>query len=163
MKSYPSHITVNQLSELTGRDRRTIAKKLEGLTPVSEGTHGGLYDIRAALRMIFDFNPEDDQKVKFESEDFQPAQEKAKLDFVKRQAMELEIQEKERNLIPKAEILEGLQKVFASVKAKLQGLPTKAAQQIQGPPQKQTESILRKIVDDALTELSESRFDEQDS
>jgi len=111
--------------------------------------------------MIFDFNPDDEsQKIDFEN-DFQPVHEKAKLDFIRRQDLELDLQVKQRNLIPKEEIKSGLQKIFGSIRAKLLYLPTKAAQQIQNASsQKETEALIRGIVDEALMELSEGAFDD---
>lgn len=159
MKSYPAHISVNMLAELTGRDRRTIVSRLEKLTPVSEGPNGVLYEIRAAVRMIFDFNPDDEsQTMDYDGDGFQPLQEKAKLDFVKRQSMELALEEKKRNLIPKDEIQEALENVFSNIKTRLLAIPTRAAQVIIGPPQKQTEAVISKLVNEALTELAEAKL-----
>lgn len=46
-------VSINQLAELTGRDRRTITRRLEDL-PFSEGEKGAhLYDARTALDAIY--------------------------------------------------------------------------------------------------------------
>lgn len=155
-KSYPSHISISQLAELSGRDRRTVTDRLKNLTPIEEDGVAKLYEIRAAIRLCFDFNPEDDPGVEFAGT-FQPIHEKAKLDFFKRQAIELDVEERKRNLIPREEIANALAGVFGSLRSKLLGLPAKATQQISGLDQKQTEALLRKIIDEALVDLSETR------
>lgn len=161
LRHYPARISVNMLAELTGRDRRTISKKLENLTPLEEQGNASLYDIRAALRMIFDFNATDDnQKTDFSSVDFQPSQEKAKLDFIKRQQAELDLEIARKNLIPKEEIRGALEDVFGACRAKFLGL-SKRAQLALGLSTDQ-ESQLKQMVADALTDLSEAKFNERD-
>lgn len=147
------------LAELTGRDRRTVTSRLEKLTPVEEGPNGALYEIRAAIRMIFDFTPDDEnQTMDYDGDGFQPMQEKAKLDFVRRQAMELSIEEKKRELIPRREIQDGLENLFSNIKTRMLAWPSRAAQLIVGPPQKQTEATLTILVKEVLNEMAVGKF-----
>jgi hypothetical protein len=53
-KSFPAEISVNMLSELTGKERRTIRKRLEGIEPAKKTKKGSYYEIKTALKAIFE-------------------------------------------------------------------------------------------------------------
>lgn len=45
--------SVNQLAEMTGKDRRTVKKRLEGLEPVGKQGRAVLYEVKEALPLIY--------------------------------------------------------------------------------------------------------------
>lgn len=154
-KSYPAQISVNMLSELTGKDRKTITRRLEGLEPEKSKKKGNYYDLKTALKLVFEpvrDELEDDDDGLF----INGMLEKAKLDRARRIGVELENEIKKKTLIPREELSQVLQKMFGAVRAKLLNVPLKATQSMpEKPNRKQLEAHLKKAINEALRDLSE--------
>lgn len=146
------------LAELTGRERRTIKKRLEAISPIASKRKGQYYDIKEAMRCICDASKE----IRDESgELINPVLEKAKLDRERRISMELDNEQKQRNLIPRDEIKEVLAKGFVAIKAKIMSVPTKAVHSLpENLTKRQLKDFLSNEMKNALRELAEIEVNE---
>ena len=157
-KSWPHLISINQLADLTGKDRRTITARLSTIEPVKGPKNSHLYELPAALPKIFE-NFDDEG----ESTGLRSAQvEKAALDRARRIAVELDTEIKRKNLIPREDLKTALEKTFAVVRAKLLALPDKAAQTFQEDwTRKELKESLKDLSRECAQELSEARIDDR--
>ncbi len=151
------------LSNLTGKDRGTVTRRLRGVEPLKVKKRGNYYDLKQALKHVFEpmsddnIDPDEDQETVF----LNPQLEKAKLDKARRISVELDNEIKKKNLIPKQEIRETAAKMFGAIRSKILNLPLKASQSMPDKPtRKQLQSHLSGAVNEILKELSESKFDE---
>lgn len=153
-KTWPNHISINMLSQLTGKDRRTVTDRLERVEPVLDEPKKKLFEIKKALPVIFGPQLRDvdgDEEPDF----FDPQLERAKLDRTRRRRLELEIDIQKRNLIPKEELEQALADVFGSVRAKLLNIPSKIAQRHHAKlTKKQLQALSKELINETLQELS---------
>lgn len=135
-----SGLTVNGLATLTNIDRRTIKKRLVGMTP----NYQGEYPAPDALRAIY--NPDQ----------LDATQEKAKLDLARREMVELNMQVKRAELIPANIVQTYWEQMAGNCRARLLNLPGRLATAVTGAPTLQeAERKARELVYEALTELAE--------
>lgn len=156
-KTWPNEISVNMLTKLTGKDRGTVSRRLEGLKPLEAKTNSYKYDLKLALQYIYEpmNDPDSDQGP------MNPQLERAKLDRARRMNLELDIEVRKKNLIERSELKSAIENVFGAVRAKLLNLPLKCAQSMPDKPDpKQVQSVVKKEVNNALTDLSEKKLDE---
>lgn len=147
------------LAELTGKDRATVKRRLEELEPVKVLKRQVKYDLKTALKYIFEpMRPEfEDEEADF----LNPILEKAKLDRARRVSVELDNKIKKKELIPKEELKSTLSNIFGAVRSKLLNIPIKAVQSVpENPSKKVLQAHLKKQVNEALKELSEKNFNE---
>ena len=157
--SYPAKISVNMLHELTGKDRGTIKRRLEGLKPIEQKTKGHYYDLKVALRYIYE--PQIKDSIDEDSVFLNPVMEKAKLDRARRLSVELDNQIKKKELIPRQELKQTLGNIFGAVRSKLLNVPVKASQSLpENPSRKELQAHLKAQINEALKELSEKNFNE---
>lgn len=157
-KSWPNQISANMLATLTGKDRRTVTSRLEGVTPVKETSRVRYYDMKTALQMIFEPPHEDKES---DEGPINGLLEKAKLDRARRRTLELDFEVRKKNLIERSELKTAIEKVFGAVRAKLLNVPQKAVQQIPADPTpKEIQKVLKKQIADSLTDLAEKKLDE---
>jgi phage terminase Nu1 subunit (DNA packaging protein) len=157
MNQWADPISKNQLAHLLGKDRATLDRKLRGI-PFEKKGRSHLYDLRTAIEAIFDT---------FEAQDLDdddgpidPRLEKAKLDRSRRRLSDLDYQQRKAQLIP-VEILEAnLANLFGEIKAKILGIPTKAAQVLVGASQPEIKRTLDQLCKETLRDLSQSRLNE---
>lgn len=155
MKDWSDPISKNQLSELLGKDRRTIDRKLRGI-PFEKQGRSYLYDLRTAIEAIYcAFESQDD-----DDETIDVRLEKAKLDRARRKLVELELEVKRSNLIPKEVLEKNLSTIFGEIKSKVLSIPTKAAQKFSGKIQKDVRSVLDQLCKETLRDLSAKRLNE---
>lgn len=159
IESYPAKISVNMLHHLTGKDRATIKRRLEKLSPVIQRKTAHYYEIKQALTYIYEPPLEDNNS---EDSDFlNPILEKAKLDRARRFSVELDNQIKKKELIPRSEIKQTLSNIFGAVRSKLLNIPIKASQSMPDKPtKKELQAHLKIQVNEILKELSEKNFNE---
>lgn len=138
-------ITVSKIHELTGIDRRTINRRLSPLTPENQGNVGHFYDSAEALRLVFGVG----------ASDLDPQQEKALLDRVRRELLEIELDVRKQNVIP-AEVVENhWSKMAADCRAKLLNVPNRLATKVVGAATyQQAEREARVLIHEALHELA---------
>lgn len=153
--SWDDPISKNALAELLGKDRRTIDRKLRGI-PFERSGRSHVYDLKTAIEAIYcAFEPEED-----DDETIDVRLEKAKLDRARRRLVELELEVKRSNLIPREVLQKNLSTIFGEIKSKVLGIPTKAAQRFSGKTQKEVRSILDRLCKETLRDLSEKRLNE---
>jgi phage terminase Nu1 subunit (DNA packaging protein) len=162
-KSFPAEISVNMLSELTGKDRGTVTRRMTGIEPVESKRKGNYYDLKTAITAIFE-PLTDEQSPDFDSEDLfylNPQMEKARLDKARRISVELDNEIKKKNLIPKSHVKDSANKIFGAVRSKILNLPLKASQSMPDKPtRKQLQSHLSTQINEILKDLSTEKFHE---
>ena len=123
-------ISINKLAELTGIDRRTIKKRLEGLLPKKRG-RAYQYDSTQALPAIYSNAARAAQgprtkdpntaKLNYEAEKARLAKEKA-------DAQELKNAETRRELVPVAEVAQAWGRIVTGIRNQFLALPNRLAQ-----------------------------------
>ena len=134
-------MSINKLSEVSGRDRRTITKRLSGIAPSEDGK----YDSAMALQAIF--NPEE----------LNPLQERALLDKARRELAELTKAERTRELVPAPVVQEHWAQMIAAARGKLLNLPGRLAATAVGVATiQEAERAARELINEALMELADN-------
>lgn len=137
-------ISVNELSLLSGVDRRTIAKRLSGLTPEQGPGKARLFPSDIALRAIFTAGNGLDLQ-----------QEQAALARERRRALELENGRREKTLLPADEVSEVWSHQVGIAKGRFLALPVRLAPSLlRCSALRDVETTLRDAIFDVLTELS---------
>ena len=143
-----SKLTISQLNELTGRDRRWIKKRLgeAGVEPVEErGRGGNYYAPQPALSALFD------------SAHLDAAHEQALYSRAKRELVEIELEQKRGALIPADETETFVVGLLSMVRTRLLSVPTKAAPEAHGSESiAECERIIRIHVTEALEALADT-------
>ena len=129
--------SINRLSELTGRDRRTVKKSLVLLVPVIKG-RSHLYDSREALLLIYGSAT---------SGDFDLTEQRARLAFHQANNERLKEEERTGQLIPADAVEQAWLDHVTAARAVLLALPTKLA------PIVMSASTIREVEDFARDEI----------
>lgn len=108
--------SVNQLSELTGQDRRTINRRLKSLTPQKQG-RANLYESTEALPLLYG--------VEREGPVLDLSQERAGLAREQRLVAEIRRKEASGELIPAQIVVELGAALVAAARSKLLGIHSK--------------------------------------
>jgi hypothetical protein len=150
-------LSINQLSELTGKDRRTIKTKLTGVQaePGAKGAH--LYDPRDALPALYAAESTKDTEK-------QLGQESLLLERAKRQKLEIEVGRLRGELLPIDEIAKAVERQYSYVRAQIRSIPSKLAKPLslmQDPYE--IHARLSEAVDECLIELTADQNYEQRS
>lgn len=114
------HVSVTQLYDLTGVDRRTIKDRLAGLIPRKEGK-ALMYDAREALPLIMGTSEGDAKRLLAEELRYQIAQ---------ADKLDLQVQQMRGELIPAGDVSLAAQKRFAAVRGGLLAISTKVASEL---------------------------------
>ena len=139
--------SINRLSELTGRDRRTVKKSLVLLVPVIKG-RSHLYDSQEALLLIYG---------SAKSGDFDLNEEQARLAHHRADSEELRVQQARGELIPAEEVERAWLDHVMSARAVLLALPTKLAPAVMGATtMREVETFARDEIYRALDALSDA-------
>ena len=141
-------LSINQLSEFTGYDRRTITRRLNNLEFEKSGV-ANLYEAKHALHAIYN-------KTTSTSDDgFNLEQERARLAHHQANNEALKEEVMKKTLIPSEQVKESWITLVARFKSKMLSIPSKMAHQIaQTSDHHEIEHLLRKGINEALTELS---------
>jgi hypothetical protein len=134
-----STISINKLSVLTGKDRRTISKRLATLSPNASGE----YLASEALRLIY--NPDE----------LNPTQERARLDAARREMLEIQKSVAEGELVHIDKVTSVWESIVSNVRSKLLNLPPRLAVAVTGSKTiHEAERAAKDLIYEALTELS---------
>lgn len=140
--------TLNQLSDWTGHDRRTIKKRLEGLPFIDNGNGGHFYDSALALRRIYIGEPN-------ATGDLDPQQERAALDAARRRLAEIEIAKREGELVETEIVQSRWCELAARVRSKMLNLPNRLAVETAAMTDYATvERSARALIHETLSELA---------
>ena len=137
-------LSLNQLVRLTGRNYRTIKKRLEGLEPLREDGKSIFYDPKEALPLIYEVPDQADDL----------SDERARLAREQADAQALKNAEARGELVRAERVLTAWQKVAVALKEKLRALPARARRRIRKLTLKDVR-VLRKLIAEALEELAE--------
>ncbi len=132
-------VTINFLADLTGRDRRTIQRRLADMTPAADNT----FNSASALLAIY-----------CPDGGLDPAQEKAALDKARRGLVELQRAEKEKALIPAEAVLGHWSRLIGNARSRLLNLPGRLAVECSGKSQHEIGQLAKTLVYEALAELA---------
>jgi hypothetical protein len=139
-------LSISELSNLTGMDRRRIGRALTDLRP-EKGPKGALlYESTEALPSLY-LSPDD-------GDTYDLTQERARLAHHQANKAALEAQELRGALIAIEQVAEVVGDEYANVRAKLLALPTKAAPVLVGLSTMAIKRALDDLVSEALEELS---------
>jgi hypothetical protein len=144
--------TLSALSVELCMDRRALARRLEGLDPVSETTKGKRVDRRYKLAAVVQhlFNRE--------SKGLDLNDERAKLAVLQQEKLQLEIAELRGDLVRVPAVEERWHELLAAVRAKLLALPAKLAIAVAPPDRIQSaQDRAQALVHEALSELATGR------
>ena len=139
--------TTNHLVDLTGLDRRTVAKKLASVPALIEG---GVkkWDTSAALKLLYGVGVGDNEKL-------DPQQEKAALDRARRLAVETESRVRMGALLEATDVQALWVAQVGIAKGRLLALPSRLAPAVIGLGDlRSIEAVIREAIHEALTELS---------
>jgi phage terminase Nu1 subunit (DNA packaging protein) len=142
-------LSINQLSELTGKDRRTIKDRLTDVPAHSEDKRGSYYDTHIALERIFE------PKKTVGGMERQLLTEELRLEKARADKMELEVQEMHGRLVPVEDVVKAVEREYTFVRSQFRALPSKLAKplsMITDPNQVYTR--LTEAVDECLSELT---------
>ena len=106
--------SINQLSELTGRDRRTIKKRVETLSTDEQGR----YDSTQALPLLYGSS----------KGELDPSQERAKLDLARRELAELEYRKRRGELVSIDTVFRVIESASTSCREHLLCLPARLSE-----------------------------------
>ena len=140
--------SINQLSELTGIDRRTVKTRLESVNAITGERGAYLYETKEALPLLYLAS----------GERLDPAQERAALDRVRRRQVELLNLKAEGELIPRDEVAETWSSQILIAKNRLLSLPSRVSSDLlRLKNQRSIEQRIKDAVIEILEELSGQR------
>jgi phage terminase Nu1 subunit (DNA packaging protein) len=138
--------SINQLSELTGRDRRTIKRRIEALPTDDQGR----YDSTQALPLLYGSKGELD-----------PSQERAKLDQARRELAELEFSKRRGALIEEGTVFRVVESAATACREHLLTIPGRMADSLAAEANARSiEATLNQEIRSALERITDvSRYD----
>ena len=140
--------SINELANMTGRDRRTVARRLESLPSKPGANRAKLYDTRAALQRIIAPTGAD-------GEQLDPAQEKAALDRARRELVELDVQRRRRDLVEVEAVISAWSTQVQIAKSRMMALPARLApDMVRATDQREAERHIRREINAVLEELA---------
>ena len=149
-----SYVSINQLVTLTGKTSRTLKKILADVEPSSQEAGSILYIPSEVLPIIYDERRGCGNGGP--SHDLNPIQEKARLDKLKADKVQIEIDVLKETLIPIERVEQSWSKLVSAFRSKILAMPSKLSPRVCAVKEiKEVEKILKAEVNEALTELSE--------
>ena len=116
------YLSMSQLSEVTGLDRRTVKDRLTKIKPYRVEGKAIQFDSRKALPILFGFdNPEKKDLSK------QLQEQELKLQFAKTEKLELELKTIRAEHVPIEDVCKVVEKEFNYVRSAIQSIPSKRA------------------------------------
>ena len=139
--------SINQLSELTGRDRRTIKRRIEALLTDDQGR----YDSTQALPLLYGSS----------KGELDPSQERAKLDQARRELAELEFSKRRGALIEEGTVFRVVESAATACREHLLTIPGRMADSLAAEANARSiEATLNQEIRSALERITDvSRYD----
>jgi phage terminase Nu1 subunit (DNA packaging protein) len=148
-------VSLNQLCTLTGKQSRTLKKLLADTPPIEGEGSALLYIPSDVLPIIYGVRQAPSDEPTF-AEGLNPLQEKARLDKLKADKVEIEIAVMKGKLIPADRVEMSWSKLVSAFRSKILNMPSKISPRICAVKDiKEVEKILKAECNEALTELSE--------
>lgn len=142
--------SVNALSVELGLDRRSLARRLEGLEPAEQKIVGRRTERLYRMRNVFG------HLMTADGERLDVNAERVKLARCQREKIEFELAAKRRRVISVEAVLKHWQYMFYNVRARLLAIPNKAAQRVAHVDERVAFVILEDLIYEALHEMAGS-------
>ena len=137
--------SISRLSDLSGKSRATVVRRLEALKPIRDGA-SLLYESREALPLIFELDRQSDLEL---------SAERARLAHHQANKTSLEEASMREELIPAKDVQETWSNLISNARARLLALPSKSAHLVlAAETYLEAEDILKQQVYEALEELA---------
>lgn len=139
------YLSMSQLSEVTGLDRRTVKDRLSKIKPYRVEGKAIQYDCRKALPILFGFdNPEKKDLSK------QLQEQELKLQIAKTEILESELKTIRAEHVAIEDVCKVVEKEFNYVRSSIQSIPSKCAKalSIETEP-----SIIQSVLSDHINEV----------
>ena len=144
-------LSITELHNLTGLDRRRITRALSDLEHTDGKKGAKLYPSHLALPLLY---------IAGDGENFDGQKEQARLTHHKANIAALEEKQLSGELVTVAEVEEAVGSDYANVRAKLLSLPSKASPQIVSLDEPESiRVLLEDLVYEALNELTQDQAD----
>ena len=148
-------LSISELSDLTGKDRRTVKRHAGTLSMVKDGK-SHKYESRDLLPLLYGYSAADGEKLDL-------SQERARLARLQGDKADLELKAMRGEYAKLEDVVAEVSDAFSHVRAKLLALPSKMAGLVLGmTTPAEVQATLQGVIYDALTELS-SQWDEGDA
>lgn len=132
------HMSISQLADITGKDRKTVSSKLSSIEGRPDG-RAIMYDPREALPLLYGNTSKNTMEKKL-------AEEELKYQTARTEKIQIEVERAKGELVPIEDVASAVAKEYASVRAAILSIPSKMAQ----PLAHETDP---ELVNDALTEV----------
>ena len=140
-------LSINQLSDLTGFDRRKISRRLADLEHEQGPKGAKMYASSSALRMLYAGM----------SEGLDSQQERAALDRVRREITELERDKKRGQLVPVSEVSTEWLNLISTIRAGMLAVPSRAAVELLGlTDEREIDDALTNHIHEAMQSIADS-------
>ena len=148
-------LSISQLSEVTGKDRRTITKRLAGVEPHSTEGRAVIYSAPEAISLIMasDTVAGLDKKL---------LQAEVGLEIARQAKMEIEVGKLRGELVSVEDVAKAVEKEYSFVRAQFRSIPSKLAKplsMVQEP--NEVYKQLDEAINDCLAELTVDKKYEQ--
>jgi phage terminase Nu1 subunit (DNA packaging protein) len=150
------YLSISQLSEVTGIDRRTCKDRIETLTPIVKG-RSHLYHAREAIPLIINFGLEDNKDEyhrQIRNEELR--HEKAKADKI-----QLQVEKLRGELVPIEDVARVVETEYAAVRAALLAISSKVSGELASMDSViEIKKLLDGHINEVLAELSADQDDQ---
>jgi phage terminase Nu1 subunit (DNA packaging protein) len=139
-------LSVSELSEITGKDRRTIKRYADTLKAVKDG-RAHKYESRELIPLLYGVSAADGEKLDL-------SQERARLAKLQGDKADLELKEMRGDLLRRDDVVSEVSEAIANCRAKLLNIPAKAAAvTVAAESVPEAQRLLHELVCEALDEL----------
>lgn len=149
------YLSITQLHEVTGKDRRTIKSNLSGIEPYRTDGRAIIYDTHIALPILLGFGQDEKTVIK------QIDRESLRLERAKADKIEIEVAKTRGELVAIEDVAKTVEKEYSAVRQQLISIPTKICQELSTIDDPiLIKNLIEDSINEALSELSSSdKFD----
>ena len=150
------YLSINQLSQVTGRDRATISKRLELLKPHEENGRAKIYDAHEAIPLLYSTEQAKGMQKKIEMVQYEIEKEKLN-------KLRLDNDAKIGRLVDISEVAKTVEKEYVFVRAQIRSMPARMSKvlSMESDPMV-VNSLLAAEIDETLKELiSDKKYEQQ--
>lgn len=116
------YLSMSQLADVTGLDRRTVKSRLEGIKEHKKHGKAIIYDAHSVLPHLLGLSQADPQDVNRQLREEQLRYEKARADKI-----ELDMEIIRRDVVPIEDVVRAVEKEYTYVRATLSSIPSRLA------------------------------------
>jgi hypothetical protein len=119
------YLSMSQLAENTGIDRRTVKSRLAAVKPYRIDGKAIIYDAHQVLPILLGFGRSSKEEIETEMKDYERRQEKAKAE-----KLEIEVAITNGSYVATAEVARAVAAEYANVRARLTSIPSRCAKDL---------------------------------